>query len=629
MPLRNKMLLLIGTIFLVLGLTLYFVAQNTLMNSFVKIEESRTHQDIERAVNALSVELSSLDSIVGDWAAWDDTYAFIEDADAEYIRSNLVDGTFVELRLNLMMFIHSSGKTVFAKAFDLYEEGEISFPYGLQEHLVTNAPLITHPNIESGITGLVLLPEDPMLVASQPILTSEDEGPIRGTMIVGRYLDATEIERLAEQTMLSLTMHRLSDPQMPADFHTACSSLSEEAPIFVQPLDEQSIAGYALLQDVYGQPSLVLRADMPRDIYHQGQVCIRHLIWLIVGAGVAGCVAVMLFAERQALSRLARLSKTVSNIGTSGDLSSRVSARGRDELSSLGSEINRMLAALQKSSKELQGKNELLDAQNEELRAQGEELIAQQQELLEKTGEVEAASQAKSEFLAHMSHELRTPLNVIIGFSQLMLDKVPGEVNQEQKQCLTDILHGGEHLLGLINDIFDLSKIESGRLKLQLTDVNLSDVIEPLAGTMKTILASRKQTLDIEVEKGLPPVHADKAKLRQVLFNLLGNAIKFTPDEGKLKIEAARKNDWCQVSVVDNGIGIKKEDQEKIFEPFYQLANPLIKGKTGAGLGLALARQIVEKHGGKIWVESEWGKGSRFSFTLPLAKSKPHPREGR
>jgi len=276
----------------------------------------------------------------------------------------------------------------------------------------------------------------------------------------------------------------------------------------------------------------------------------------------------------------------------------------------------------------IQEKRKQLEASNEELRAQSEELIAQQQELLEKTGEAEAASQAKSEFLAHMSHELRTPLNVIIGFSQLMLDKVPGEINKEQKQCLTDILHGGEHLLGLINDIFDLSTIESGRLKLQLTDVNLSDVIEPLAGTMKTILTSRKQTLDIEVEKGLPPVHADKAKLRQVLLNLLGNAIKFTPDEGKLKIEATRKNDWCQVSVVDNGIGIKKEDQKKIFEPFYQLDNPLIKGKTGTGLGLALARQIIEKHGGKIWVESEYGKGSRFSFTLPLAKNKPHPREG-
>ena len=620
MTLRKKTLLLIGMIFLSLGLILYFVSQNIVLNSFVEIEERHTRQNVERAVNALSVELASLDSIVGDWAAWDDTYAFIEDANAEYIRSNLVDGTFIELRLNLMMFIHSSGKAVFAKAFDLYEEGELTFPYSLQEHLAANASLVTHPNIESGITGIVLLREGPMLVASQSILTSEEEGPIRGTLIVGRYLDAIEIERLAEQTRLSLNVYRLTDmEEMPPDCQAACSSLSEESPTLVQPLGEQSVAGYTLLQDIYGEPSLVLRIDTPRDIYHQGQVCIRHLIWIIVGVGVAAGAVVIFSVERQALSRLAHLSKTVSNIGTSGDLSSRVSARGRDELSSLGGEINRMLAALQKSSKELQGKNEQLDASNEELRAQGEELIAQQQELLEKTGEVEAASQAKSEFLAHMSHELRTPLNVILGFSQLMLDKVPGKINEEQRKCLTDILSGGEHLLGLINDTLDLSKIESGKIKLRLTDTTLSEVIEPLARTMKPILAPRRQSLDIEVEKGLPSVHADKAKLRQVLFNLLSNATRFTPDGGKLKIEAVRKNDWCQVSVVDNGIGIKKEDQERIFEPFYQLDNPLTKEKTGTGLGLALAKQIVERHGGKIWVESEYGKGSRFSFTIPLA----------
>ncbi|MBA7648763.1 Sensor histidine kinase RcsC [subsurface metagenome] len=254
-----------------------------------------------------------------------------------------------------------------------------------------------------------------------------------------------------------------------------------------------------------------------------------------------------------------------------------------------------------------------------ERQEKNEQLMAQQQELIKKTGELETASQAKSEFLANMSHELRTPLNVIIGFSELMLDRVPGEINKEQRQCLDDTLSSGKHLLDLINDILDLSKIESGKIKLRLTDVVLTDVLEGLKRTMTPILAPRKQSLDIEVEKGLPPVHADKAKVKQVLLNLLSNATRFTPDGGKLKIEAVRKGGWCHVSVVDNGIGMKKEDQERIFEPFHQLDNPLTREKGGAGLGLAVARQIIEKHGGKIWVESEYGKGSRFSFTLLLA----------
>ncbi len=255
----------------------------------------------------------------------------------------------------------------------------------------------------------------------------------------------------------------------------------------------------------------------------------------------------------------------------------------------------------------------------QELEEKNKQLMAQQQELMEKTKEVEAASQAKSDFLAHMSHELRTPLNVIIGFSELMADGVPGEINSEQKQCLDDILSSSKHLLGLINDVLDLSKVESGKVKLRLAEVILPDILEELKRTMTPIVAPRKQSLDIEVEKGLSPVYADKAKIRQVLLNLLANAARFTPDGGKLKIEAIKKGGWCHVSVIDNGVGINKEDQKKIFEPFRQLDNPLTGEKGGAGLGLAVAKQIIEKHGGKIWVESEYGKGSRFTFTLLLA----------
>jgi len=239
--------------------------------------------------------------------------------------------------------------------------------------------------------------------------------------------------------------------------------------------------------------------------------------------------------------------------------------------------------------------------------------------LFEANEELKRATQAKSEFLANMSHELRTPLNVIIGFSELMIDKVPGEINNEQGQCLTDILTSGKHLLNLINEVLDLSKIESGKMELKTTNFALSRVIELLRNTMIPMLAPRKQSLDVEVEEGLPLVHADKAKVRQVLLNLLDNSTKFTPNGGKLKVEATRRDDWCQVSVIDNGIGISKEDQERIFEPFCQLDNSLPEEKSGTGLGLTLAKQIIERHGGQIWVESEYGRGSRFTFTLPLA----------
>jgi signal transduction histidine kinase len=241
--------------------------------------------------------------------------------------------------------------------------------------------------------------------------------------------------------------------------------------------------------------------------------------------------------------------------------------------------------------------------------------------LFEANAELQKATQAKSEFLAHMSHELRTPLNAVMGFSELMLDGIPGRVNKEQRQCLTDIFRSGQYLLSLINDILDLSKIESGRVELKQTTFNLSSLIESLQNELTPMIRPRKQKLDVDLEDGLPEVYADEDKITQVLINLLSNATKFSPDGGKLKIEVQKEDSWCRVSVTDKGIGIKREDMDKIFEPFSQLDNELTRKERGTGLGLAIARRIVEAHSGRIWVESEYGEGSCFSFTVPLARS--------
>jgi len=164
-------------------------------------------------------------------------------------------------------------------------------------------------------------------------------------------------------------------------------------------------------------------------------------------------------------------------------------------------------------------------------------------------------------------------------------------------------------------------------MELRLRNIALPSVIESSKKTVMPILASRKQSLDVKLEKGLPLVHADRAKVRQVLLNLLSNAAKFAPDGGKLKVEAISDGDWCQVSVIDSGIGIKKEDQERIFETFCQIDSPMTRERSGTGLGLTLAKQIIEKHGGRIWVESKYRKGSKFMFTLPLATA-DEPRSG-
>jgi signal transduction histidine kinase len=282
--------------------------------------------------------------------------------------------------------------------------------------------------------------------------------------------------------------------------------------------------------------------------------------------------------------------------------------------------VTRDITEQKRLEAELQEKNELLDVQNEELRVQSEELMAQQHELIESIEETARANQLKSEFMANMSHELRTPLNAIIGFSQLLRDQVLGEINQEQRQCLDDILESSQHLLNLINEVLNLSKIESNRTELKLEDIALAELITPLTRSMMPILRPKRQSLEVEIAEDLPRLQADKGKLGQVIRNLLANSSKFTPDGGRLKIKATSSNGCLKLSVIDNGIGIKKEDQERIFEPFCQLDYTPGNGKSGTGLGLAVVKRIVAKHGGQIQVESEYGRGSCFTISLPLAK---------
>jgi signal transduction histidine kinase len=238
-------------------------------------------------------------------------------------------------------------------------------------------------------------------------------------------------------------------------------------------------------------------------------------------------------------------------------------------------------------------------------------------EIEEKSRELEAASRHKSEFLANMSHELRTPLNAIIGFSEVLAEGMFGEVNEKQTEYLEDILESGQHLLSLINDILDLSKIEAGRMELEATDFDLPSAIENALILVRERAGRRGITLERTIGDRLGEIHADERKVKQVLLNLLSNALKFTPEGGRIDVQATMRDDIVEISVADTGVGIAPEDQEAVFEEFRQVGTAA-KKVEGTGLGLALSRRFIELHGGRIWLKSEVGVGSTFAFTLPV-----------
>ena len=238
-------------------------------------------------------------------------------------------------------------------------------------------------------------------------------------------------------------------------------------------------------------------------------------------------------------------------------------------------------------------------------------------EIEEKGRQLADASKHKSQFLANMSHELRTPMNAILGYTEMILDGIYGEPAEKMVGVLTRVQTNGKHLLGLINDVLDLSKIEAGQLTLSLGDYSIKDMVHNVFGVVESLAKNKNLALNVELPPQLPPAHGDERRLTQVLLNLVGNALKFT-DHGGVTIKAVASLDSFTVSVTDSGPGIAPADQAKIFEEFQQADSSTTKEKGGTGLGLAIAKQIVEMHGGRLWVESEVGKGSTFQFSLPI-----------
>jgi signal transduction histidine kinase len=238
-------------------------------------------------------------------------------------------------------------------------------------------------------------------------------------------------------------------------------------------------------------------------------------------------------------------------------------------------------------------------------------------EIQDKSRQLAEASQHKSQFLANMSHELRTPLNAILGYTELILDNIYGDTPEKMRGVLQRVESNGRHLLGLINDVLDLSKIEAGQLVLALTDYSLRNVVQTVFSVVEPLASEKKLAFKVEVAPDMPTGHGDERRLTQVLLNLVGNAIKFT-DAGEVVIKASQTGGSFSIAVCDTGPGISATDQAKLFQEFQQADNSITRKKGGTGLGLAISKRIVEMHGGKIWLESTVGRGSAFFFTVPV-----------
>lgn len=839
MTILRKAFLIISVSLALLTLVLFLLISFIQSENLASRNQADARENASRSLASISYELETLDLITKDYATWDDTYAFALTGfpQSDYVIQNLQGDTFENLGINLFMVIRADGRVLYANSYDHLNSTHLPTPKDLLAYFASGSAPLKQLDQNGQLSGFVLFPHGPMLVAARPILTSQGDGPSRGYLIMGRFLDQARLDVIGQLIGLDLSVYRLDGQVLPPHVQSAMETLTVSNLDVLGTADANAITSYALLEDPQGTPTLVLSVIEPSSLSAAAQSDLRIGLLGLLAINAAFGVLIVILLNRLVLSRLTQLSVGVQQVELSGDLSTRVEVTGGDEMADLAAVINRMLASLEQARNEREkaeveirwlarfpeespapilrlsaqgevlygnlpglellrdltgdlesvrfvaenwkaviarvlasgrraeqecqvngrvyvcsfvpvpaagyvnlygvdvtdqrravlalreseqrfrllfdaspdaiflidphdsetiwsivdcneaacimngyrredligksldllnvkkGSREDFAAVLEKLRREGvvrgleathrhkdghvfpieystslitigdRELVLgidrditkrkQVEQALNQTKEMaEAASRAKSEFLSRMSHELRTPMNAILGFAQLLNMSRKEPLTPIQKERVKQISKGGQHLLDLINEILDISRIEAGRLQISPEPVPIRESIQEVLDLTAPLAADRHIQIQTSLEIDANPfVMADGQRLKQVLLNLLSNAVKYNYDGGYVMVSCEQTPaDGWRISVTDTGSGIPPENLGRLFVPFERLSADQ-SNIEGTGLGLALAKRLVELMEGQIGVESIVGRGSTFWIELPSAES--------
>lgn len=353
MTLRKKTLLVSGAVICCLTIILLIATNTILLQGFTVLEKQDMEKNLKRAQNVLTADEVALATMLSDWSFWDDTYEFITNNNEDYIRKNLNDVTFTTQNLNFVMYINLQNQLVYGQGFDLEKKINGPLPEGLLEQLIVNKLLPHESQFNTGFSGIIILPEGPVMIATRPILDTDKQKPARGTMIAGRYITNEKMAEMADVAQLSLTSYLFDAASMPEDFVVAKSGMNMDSPVVIKTLASDHIAGYVLLPDIYSNPGLLLRVDTERHIYMQGKRTLGYVTMILISIGMLFGGIHLLFLEKTVLLRLTSLSEQVMEIGKEGNPAALVKRTGDDELADLADNINKMLNSLTLAQNEL------------------------------------------------------------------------------------------------------------------------------------------------------------------------------------------------------------------------------------------------------------------------------------
>ncbi len=602
MSLRRKNIIAIVSTMVGLLLVLFVISQFIILRQSDEQQKAIVQSDVGRAVNALNQHLDGLTLISSDWANWDETYRFVQDANAQYIVDNLSNDSLINLRLDFMLFVNTQGEKVYLKLLNKSDEAKSDDQYGLKIQPDDMQAILKMTSSKQLNKGFIYVGSHPTLVVARPILNSAMSGSPHGMLVIGRYLTRSRLTQISQQTRLTVDIRRLDAPDLASDFLMAKSILTPatHAPIFYTQI-EHNAEGYTLLPDINNQPLLIMQIQTQNDIYEAGQQSVWYILLILLVAGIVFGSVIVWLSERIVISRIAFLDRRIAEISTSNDLSARIMMHGDDELARLTATINDSLAKREQS-------------QEEQFRTLNTELTRLNGELEAKVADLNANRKYKDRFFSHASHELRTPLAIMR--TRLYLARKKPEQWENHIDRLDETMG---RLLNVIDDVFDMTKLQDQSLVISPQYTDLKEFIELVLEGKSGRLAEKQLRINKQFTDMILPVNLDPTLFDRACDKLIECAIDYCEPESEITI---RLYDWssedkvsARMEIACQAFQFPPDEIEEMFSPFYQVSEGK---KYTSGLNLAIAKQIMVIHGGSLIALNNEQTGGCFQATLPL-----------
>ncbi len=584
MKLRLKLFTLLTVSYLLIFIVLQFASNTVLLRGVEELENIEIKDETSRSVSSLAQKVYEIEEATNRFSTYSYIYKYIKAHDLlseEYILGVFNDVALSEADVNYVLLFDLNGEALLGKGFDLIADMEKPVPEELVEFFEMNSILVVHQKPESSLSGVLKTPAGLCIISSQPVSAGMDTNV--GTIVMCREIDSLLIDTIEEVSFLSFDLIPIIDSRDEFKYEGILEEL-KDTPITIQKIDEETVTGYAVMNDLYGVPTLLFKVDSPRLIHQQGVLMVNYFVISFVLIGVSIGMLVLLALNRMVIMPISKLSGDVANIdpATIGEVS--VEMPGEDEISYLSKDIEKMLDTLRDYQAKIKDTERMVS--------------------------IGATA-------TMVGHDLRNPLQVVFMLSDLIQnriskldEKMPSDSElQDLKRLTSRIRDQAAYMNKIVSDLQGLTK----GISLEIEDVDLEELVYEIIESVQIPDMINKNVI---FDEDFPEIYADNAKLRRVFTNLITNAVQSMTTGGELTVTGHREGDNVYVSVGDTGCGIAKENVDRIFDPLFTT-----KAK-GTGLGLTVCKRVIDAHGGKIMLKSHIDVGSRFTVMLPVIHDK-------